>query len=139
MAGIFPEAPYVVSLCLLKETTLPKWNSKDWHIRSSGCLLPCSEGALPGKGSRASVSGGNGLALKSFCGANSIGAFYNYSHKSRLIKISSVDGVFCLPSFQCGSSLIICRPNHLKYLLQSNHNLSEKWRNMTLGRKMALP
>jgi hypothetical protein len=71
-----PEAAYVASLCLLKETTLHKQNSKGWHIRSLGCHRLCSEGPPPRKVSRPSVSGGNGSALKTCCGAKLIGVFY---------------------------------------------------------------
>ena len=67
-----PEAAYVASLCLLRKTTLPK-KSKGWHIRSSGCHRFCSKGSPPCKISRPSVSGENGSALKSSCGANLTG------------------------------------------------------------------
>jgi hypothetical protein len=63
------EATYVARLCLLKETTISKQNSKGWHIRSSGCHLLYLKGTLPCRSSRPSVSGGNGSALKRSCGA----------------------------------------------------------------------
>ena len=70
-----PEAAYVASLCLLRETTLSKKNSKGWHIRSSGCHCLSFKGTPPCKGSRPSVSGGNASALNNSCGAKSIGVY----------------------------------------------------------------
>jgi hypothetical protein len=42
-----PEAAYVASICLLRETTLSKQNSKGWHIRSSGCHCLSFKGTPP--------------------------------------------------------------------------------------------